>query len=332
MITKEHKEKICNEYINNVLIIDTNKILTRKSKGFSKLSQFTINNICKDRLENNLSFNKLAKKYKESVRSVRQCLIENNISVQKVKFNENYFENLEDKDVCYFAGFLAADAWIGVHKNVLKNGDIKEYPCLFIENEIKDIEIIEKFKIAIGSNHKISKRHRENSRYVKGFTESCYFQITSKKLCEDLAKIGIRRNKSHDLELMGIPSKNIKHVLRGYSDGDSCWYIDNGHLRYTACSSSEKFLIYLQNILINECNLNKTKIHFSKNCYTFSYSGNIKCQKIAEYFHNDGGIYLNRKKKIIDDYFNINNSQIDKLEDIFTDKEMINKWIECWNK
>lgn len=318
--TEEEKQSICNDYINNVpinIIMEKNKIGSYKTirriiKANNleprKTSKELIDIICTEYTDNLLSAKELQVKYKKSKAGIKYILHSKNIDTkQKVKFNENYFENLEDKDVCYFAGLISADGWIGVHKKILKSGNEKEYPCLVVAHKLDDIELVEKFQKALNSRHKIGIYHTFDKRTEETYHRSC-IQITNKKLCDDLAKIGITREKSKNLRIpTNIPKHNIRHFIRGYSDGNSCWgieyYQEIPAIKYTACSPSYDTIVDIQNILMENCNLDHTVISFAKNCYMFSYGGNVQCQRIFEYFYGDGGISLERKRKLAFDHF-----------------------------
>lgn len=107
----------------------------------------------------------------------------------KEPFKENFFENIDSEEKAYFLGFLMADGNVYVRK--------QSQPCIRLEISVKDLEILERFKMAIESKNSIcfdkrnccslkvhsSKKDAESLReymyndatiYLKRKYDSCY--------------------------------------------------------------------------------------------------------------------------------------------------------------
>lgn len=151
-------------------------------------------------------------------------------------------------DMAYVLGFFAADG------NMREN---KRGGC-FIDFCVTDREIIEKIRRAMKSNHKISIRRSNNSKWKDCFR----LQIGSKKIFSDLTKLGFSENKSNNMKFPIIPPKFLSDFVRGYFDGDGCIYFssifarDRNKKRFVFSASfvsgSKSFLSKLKDVLLRQ--------------------------------------------------------------------------------
>lgn len=196
--------------------------------------------------------------------------------------------------MAYVLGFFAADG------NMVKN---RRGAC-FISIEITDRDILEKIKLALGSNHKISARN--------GFgrlKESYRLQIGSKEMFNDLLKLGLTPAKSIKIDLPNVPDLYFAHFVRGYFDGDgnilSGYFKRNDRrtkrvyaLRVCFTSGSKKILDALK---IRLCGLLRTSgsINGSDNIWRLNYSTN-DTKKLYSFLYpsTDNLLYLERKYNI----------------------------------
>jgi len=58
---------------------------------------------------------------------------------------------------------------------------------------------------------------------------------------------------------------------------------------------TKDFLIELENILCDHCNINRTKITDRGNIFVFNKGGRLQVEKILQYIYKDATIYLQRK-------------------------------------
>jgi len=128
-------------------------------------------------------------------------------------------------------------------------------------------------------------------------------RFVSKQIIADLNNLGVYPRKSLTLEhLPVIPSHLYNHFIRGYFDGDGtiCSYTDtydNRVRNVLEILGTEKFLLEIQNIFANECNVKKTKLHktHSDGIVEIVYKGNTSIIKIREYLYKNATVYINYK-------------------------------------
>lgn len=270
IITEELEKTIINEYVNTEI----------KSKEIE--NKYNLNRYY---------FLKILKKYNISLKDHR------------IKVNENYFETIDTPAKAYYLGFIAGDG-------TLRYNEKHNSYMLTIKLHIKDIDILEKFKKDLDSDHKINTT-RELDKRFDVMRDPCYITIANNKLCTDLIKNGIKIKKSSDLSIPScITDKLMPHFIRGLSDSDGGWHVRKNDISWGFVSSLSSFLEEIKTILIKNCNLDVVaSFPASKNneiitSWKFRYGGNIQCKRIYDYLYSDGGPWLNRKYEISTDYFN----------------------------
>ena len=206
------------------------------------------------------------------------------------KFNEDYFKTIDTPDKAYFLGFIYADGCL------IDNP--KEYRYkLNIKIHNKDEDILKKFISLLDSEVEIWRsNHREISEI--GFS--------SKKMINDLKKIGLHPNKTYTISYPKIDENLERHFLRGYFDGDGCIRInedkrDNskrGDLRIVG--GSVNFINTLNERMGKLFGVNVNKLYGPKNKeYKFvGWAGMSDIEKIYNGFYSETDLFLNRKKII----------------------------------
>jgi len=208
------------------------------------------------------------------------------------KFNINYFEKIDSVDKAYFLGLLIADGY-----NSENSVEIA------LKEEDKHIlEIFANFVNYTGLIRFLKKR-------LKNHENKYRLRLNSVKMCKDLANLGCIRAKSHCAYFPDIPEEFHSHFIRGVFDGDGSVYINQKHknsntLRITF-TGNDKLILKIQEILIKNCNLPKTKIYYVNkkvnNICNLSYGGNRAITKIRNYMYkNCNFLYIKRKKMLID--------------------------------
>lgn len=202
----------------------------------------------------------------------------------KHTINHSYFNEMNTAEKWYWAGWLWADGC------VYKDRRVNSFIMNLNLNE-KDLYIIEKFKCSI-----------EASQPITPSTQNCYhIQITSKQIYDDLGKIGIVENKSHDAkEPIGIPDKLLSHFIRGVFDGDGCIHLTKkwNHPMITIVGT-RIFCEWLQKIIFEKLGImgSVRDIH-SKSGMTWVYGlyARDKARLFAEWMYQDCGDFkLDRK-------------------------------------
>ena len=218
------------------------------------------------------------------------------------KVNELFFDKIDTEEKAYVLGFIYADGCNTLAKTIK------------ITQLEQDIDILYKIQKAMKSNHVLGSEIQSTNNKVKKI-----LNIYSPKLSEALNNIGVVHDKTNVLKFPTfIPKDLMRHFIRGYFDGDGCiWsgkktyrdYIKkdgslskrlswNTKFTFTGC---ESFIEPLQNYLVDNININKTKLNFSKRkkdstTCTMEYSGRGNIKKLYDYMYKDSLIYGNRKR------------------------------------
>lgn len=122
---------------------------------------------------------------------------------RKYQVNDNFFKRWTVESA-YLLGFIAADG------NVSSNR-------LTFSICIKDFNQLDKIKKILNANNPI-KDYVARERYPQRS-----LRITSKTICEDLARFGVLPHKSLSLNWLSVvPNELVFHFIRGYFDGDGC--------------------------------------------------------------------------------------------------------------
>ena len=191
--------------------------------------------------------------------------------------NEDYFEVIDTEPKAYWLGFMAADGCV-------RNCSHSKW-IFSINQAVKDVHHIQKFKEAIEATNPIYYQNKTNS--------AVRLRINSKKTCLDLIDKGIVPNKSLILE----PPKNvlqnlIRHWIRGYFDGDGCISIRpkrKGRKRVTILGTNEVCEFISSQIPFN------TPISKFQNIYRVRINREKAIQWVYQYFYLDSTVFLERK-------------------------------------
>lgn len=212
---------------------------------------------------------------------------------RKYEIEHTFFDTIDSQEKSYFLGLLFADG----HNNV-KDGvvsiDLQETDILLLQ---KLTDIIQPTKPIKNYENKYSKTGR--ARLV----------LANRYISNRLLALGMIQNKSEKLMFVKeIPDSLMSHFIRGYFDGNGSIGIFGKaqNVEFSLCSTKE-FVEFIQNVLVNNCNLSKTKLgkrHKDRenNSYHVKYTGRFSCLKIRDYLYKDAHLYLQRK---YDKFFSI---------------------------
>lgn len=225
--------------------------------------------------------------------------------------NHNFFDVINTEEKAYVLGFLYADGMNQERRN--GNNHIS-----FTQLE-QDKDILEKINTCMESTYPLHESIQETNGKLKYKLSIC-----SKQLSKSASNLGAVPNKSLILQ---FPNKNIfksknliRHFIRGYFDGDGCIWdgkpkimtvknekkpgttrqrvVHNVKFTFTGCFD---FIDKLQDYLVLELNLKKTKLNFSKaketkHICTMEYSGRNQVKKLYDFMYKNATIFGNRKK------------------------------------
>lgn len=209
------------------------------------------------------------------------------LNMSKLDLNVDYFNKIDDKRKAYWIGFIAADGYVSKSKNKLTIN-------------VKDKEILEKFKKDICSEHKIVEVSRLDKRTNKVYTEYS-LQIGNELFVENLCK-WVNENKTDCFNVPDISDNYISYFFAGLFDGDGSIYFrtsGNKQVIHANLISTKEVLDYLQNILYNNWSFQKKKLIKVTENKNNVYKLYIDCSVIDFlkwiYQDSDKTIYLSRK-------------------------------------
>ena len=122
--------------------------------------------------------------------------------------------------------------------------------------------------------------------------------IGSKKLAEDLKKLGCTERKSLTLTPnKKIPENLVYAYIRGYWDGDGGLSYSAKNNRWHAyCTSTKEML----NFFIEKMQINTTPFleHRCSKTYRISFNGRINVYKKMSLLYDNATIFLDRKREL----------------------------------
>lgn len=243
---------------------------------------------------------KISKYLNVSYVSIMNILHRNNVEIREPNqyrtytLDENYFEIIDTEHKAYWIGFLMAD------------GCVSRGRVTRLSLNKRDINSLENFKLDVGSNASIE----------IGEHDMRIVNLYSCKMVNDLSKYGIVQNKTKSLKFPNnIDSKLIKHVIRGYFDGDGC-ITSSVNSRYLSASVQiagtkhvvEKIQKEFISIGTTKGSLYKRK---DRNVYILCIGGTTNLYKIYKYLYDNSTIKMERKYNKFKSYFSKRN-QINK--------------------
>lgn len=124
--------------------------------------------------------------------------------------------------------------------------------------------------------------------------------LPSDAICNALIQKGCHPNKSLTLTFPDNGYFHSCHFIRGFFDGDGgIYYNEKVYCQPTFSIVGPKdFLADLQDVLVQEADMSKTKIypHNASPVHYLSYTSRNNVQKMYDYLYEHGGPHLERKK------------------------------------
>lgn len=170
----------------------------------------------------------------------------NNMGLTKLrKINDHYFDEIDTSLKAYFLGFIFADGW-------LVNNPINRNYELGMELQSEDRYILERLNKELGCQN-IIYHSKPTERIIDGQLahkgHSDYIRIYSKNIVQGLMSHGVVPNKTQKDIYPIISDEFFFDFLRGYIDGDGCFYINKNHINMHITCSSKTILEYLKKCL-----------------------------------------------------------------------------------
>lgn len=162
------------------------------------------------------------------------------------KINTDYFNEIDTPIKSYFLGYLFADGWV-VYKPEVFNYE------LGIMLQINDEYILKKLNKELGNQNVISYRDAKNITMKNGQIihsgKQCCLRVYSKNIVEQLISHGVVTNKSEKEIYPVVDDELFFDWLRGYIDGDGCfWEMQNNYYMHITCAT-DKVLYYIKDKL-----------------------------------------------------------------------------------
>lgn len=228
---------------------------------------------------------------------IRRVLIQNDVdrrehtdSSRIYTLNENFFDNIDSSNKAYFLGFLYADGNVSKENNTIR-----------LRLAEKDKYILDKLNIIIGSNRPLYYRpeHIADDYLCQPSYE---LNISSKHMKEQVIKLGLVPAKTFIITFPEWLDSNLySSFILGAFDGDgSIAYDKNTDVYGFALAGTEQFLLKIQEILMKECNLNKTQLITVGNIKILAYGGSKQLIRIKDFLYKDSTICLQRKKDVFE--------------------------------
>lgn len=215
------------------------------------------------------------------------------------EINENYFSLIDTEEKAYFLGLLYADGCVSLlnHRSWRMKLALWEPDKYIIEYLVNLIFLKpETYKIYTRKSDKIT---------VSNF---CSVNVFSKKLCNDLIKLGCIQRKSLVLKFPTseqVPDHLIHHFIRGYFDGDGCFTIRKKIFSISfSFVSSNDFIKGLQKTLSKYGILSNSYQH-SKQSPLNSILRNSRIKNVLKFYdfiYKDCSVFIKRKKNTIENY------------------------------
>ena len=224
----------------------------------------------------------IASKFCVSRNTIHRKLKNHGIQSQRLKFNHDFFADIDSEFKAYWLGFIMADGCVSISQS----------PKVQIRLHKKDYNHIVKWHSAIDSIVKINLSHIHNT------VSSTHY---STKMCDDLIKLGCVPRKSLVLTFPNVSLDLIRHVIRGYFDGDGSFYLNpktkNAKLQFVG---TYMVLDTIQNALGTSVKLQKPS-----NAYVLCIHGNIQVRKCLQYMYQGSHVFLDRKKEMVNAYLSV---------------------------
>jgi len=277
MTTFERNQVIRNDLLNEFDTIHRNKRNIKYSREFLEdyYSIMSLKAIC---VKYNISVPCITKRIEALNYPPKKSL---NFHKVNYRVDEGFFEVIDTEAKSYFLGLLFADGFITKSNNVKRMG---------ISLNNRDKYMLEEFRKVLGADNPLTAQNEKDQHRLL---------ITSKKMFDDLYKLGCVTNKSLILKFPkeeDVPEHLVHHFIRGYFDGDGCIGVYGKH--NTKCLSfagTEHFLLQVKQEIANGACIEKGKIKKVKNIFILSYHSREDIKKIGEYFYRNATIFMKRK-------------------------------------
>lgn len=297
-VNKMSREKIAEQLD---ISIGTVQNYVQKNQWYTRKTMFSLDDIeyMKEHYLD-MTYKEIGNQLGFTERQIRGKINHMNLS-KKREVKDDYFEIIDSSLKAYFLGFIFADGY------VVYNEDTRNYE-MGMELQIQDKYILEELNKELGGNNVISIKPPTKKiicNHLSHVGEIACLRVYSKRLVQSLIKQGVECNKSLKDICPLVEDKFFFDWLRGYIDGDGCYYLSKaGILNMHITCGSKKVLETIQSRL--------RKFNIETHIYTENDKKyRLMCIKkteieklLRQLYYSDDLFYLTRKYNIVNNYLN----------------------------
>lgn len=204
---------------------------------------------------------------------------------RRYNFDHEFFKVIDTEEKAYWLGFISSDGTVFKTKE-------RGY-LLRIELNEKDINHLEKFKVAIKSEHHIYNRKHRDKRFGR-VHNSVEFKITSAELYNDLKRLGIKTVEQFKF----VPPGLLNHFIRGLIDGDGSFGFNYKNKNpYLGFVDEDYGLVKQVSMALEHVGGSRTHkiLKASRNSWVLHITGTYQVSKILDWIYKNSSVYLERK-------------------------------------
>lgn len=215
------------------------------------------------------------------------------ITHKTYKFNERYFDVIDDENKAYIMGLLYADGC-----NHYDRG------CLALSLQDEDKHILDEINLLL--NNKKPLFFENLSIKNANFHDQYRITLFSRHLCDIMNDYGVTPRKSLTLTFPSWLSVDLyRHFIRGYVDGDGsiCWNNETNKCSVSMVGT-ESFLTEVAKILRD--NGIDVKMSNHRNVKVLKTTSRENAVKLITFLYFNVNLKLNRKYQKCEDFFKYN--------------------------
>lgn len=216
----------------------------------------------------------------------------NNMGYSKTrKFNKRYFHEIDSDIKAYLFGFIFADGYVVCRK------ETRNYEFA-MQLQSQDKYILDILNKELGDVHSITHKNPQDKIINGVFTRSGHsdiLRVYSKDIVNDLMEHGVVPDKTHNYMLPKVPNEYFFDFLRGYIDGDGCYYDNHGYIGMHITCSSVEILEWVK-LVLDEYGIS-TFIYKEKDFkYRLHCTNKESVKTLVEFlYHDNFSLCLSRK-------------------------------------
>ena len=239
---------------------------------------------------NSYSMLSLQKEYHLSWERLKRILEKHDIQTKSLSqilnpdIKEDFFESIDSPNKAYWLGWIVSDGSI-------TNQPEKSKFQLEITLKAEEEDILHLLEKDLGIKDKV---YTSNKIYKR-------FSLGSKKIIQDLEKLGITQNKTFSVKIPNIPPEFISHFVRGIFDGDggfTSYQRNNGVINQELSFCGNIYIIEgIQEILFKAIpNLKHKQIENEHSIKRIRWGSKKDIKLIADYIYKDCDEYFLKRK------------------------------------